>query len=125
MTSLASDTLARLRVCRASGVPVPPDLHDDAIECIARITDATIMREKRDALIRRAALLLPAGPPHKKAAALAGEAKAMARTWHHLRARQPGDALDTPRACLHAAALRAPLPASQRQFYRVLRATAD
>lgn len=120
MSSRASETLARLRVCRAAGLPVPPDLHDAAIECLERISDATILREQRDSLIRRAALLLPPQSKHQVAAALATESRAMYRTWHVLRAREPREPLNTTRDCLHAAALRAKLPQSQRQFYRVL-----
>jgi hypothetical protein len=121
VASLTVDTLARLRVCRDAGRPLPTDLLDDAIACLERGADAAQLRARRDALLRRAALLLPPAPPHRLAAMLAAEAKAMARTWHILRAHEPAPPYCTPRACLHAAALCARLPESQRQFYRVLR----
>lgn len=122
MASQVADTVARLRVCRDAGVPVPPALRDDAIACLEDTIDAALLRTSRDDLIRRAALLLPFGTPHQKATALADEAQAMSRTWHLLRSRPPAVTFTTPRDCLHAAALRAKLPESQRQFYRVLRA---
>lgn len=121
MTSLA-DTLARLRVCRDAGRALPADLIDDAIVHLERIEDAAVMRARRDALIRRAALLLPPGPPYQLATMLAREARALSRTWHVLQTREPKMPYQTVRDCLHAAALRASLPASQRQFYRVLQA---
>ena len=122
MQSGAADTLARLRVCLAAGRPPSPDLLADTIAQLAQFSDAADLRAKRDALIRRAALLLPDAPPHRKAAQLALEAKAMARTWHVLQSREPLPPYETPRECLHAAALRSRLPESQRQFYRVLQA---
>lgn len=121
MGSTTADTLARLRVCKAAGLPVSQDLLNDAVECLERVTDAALFRAKRDELIRRAALLLPVAAPYHQAAALVGEAKAMARTWHLLRTLPPAKILTTPRDCLHAARLLAELPESQRQFYRVLR----
>ena len=119
--SLIADTVARLRVCQAAGLPVTDDLLSDAVECLERVTDAALLRARRDELIRRAALLLPVAGPYQQAATLAGEAKAMARTWHLLRSTPPAVPLSTPRDCLHAARLLADLPESQRQFYRLLR----
>lgn len=120
MGSLIADTVARLRVCQAAGLPVSDELLNDAVECLERVTDAALLRAKRDELIRRAALLLPVATPYQKATALAGEAKAMDRTWHLLRSVPPAQPLSTPRECLHAARLLADLPESQRQFYRLL-----
>ena len=116
----AAGTLARLRVCLAAGRSPSPELLADTIAHLELFSDAAELRAKRDALIRRAALLLPAAPPHRKAYLLAQDAKAMTRTWHLLRSREPAAPYGTPRDCLHAAGLLARLPASQRQFYRVL-----
>lgn len=124
LATLAANTLARLRVCRDAGQAIPSDLVADAITCLEAVADAAVLRVKRDELIRRASLLMPPAPPHRLAEVLAAEAKAMARTWPILRARQPREPYQAPRDCLHAAALLAPLPSSQRQFYRVLRAGA-
>lgn len=120
MTTLLANTLARLRVCRDAGLPVSHELLSDAAECLERVADADARRAQRDAMIRRAALLLPSAPVHTQAGALASEAKVMARTWHVLRSRSP-DSPETVRACLHAAGLHAKLPASKRQFDRILR----
>jgi hypothetical protein len=122
VTSRVAETLARLRVCKAAGVPVPPDLRDEAIDCLERACDASLARQRRDELIRRAALLIPDTSAYRAAEALAAEAKVMARTWHILQARPAAEQLCTPRDCLHAAALLGRLPESARQFYRVLRA---
>ncbi len=121
MESVSAATLARLRVCLAAGRAPSPALVADAIDCLEKISDAGAIRARRDALIRRAALLLPDARPHRKAFMLAQEAKAMARTWHLLQAREPDSAYGTPRDCLHAAALLSRLPESSRQFYRVIR----
>ena len=115
-----TETLTRLRVCLEAGRPPSPDLLSDAIECLSQYSDAADARSRRDALIRRAALLLPPSPAHRKATLLAREAKILARTWNVLRSREPSLPYCTPRDCLHAAGLLARLPASQRQFYRVL-----
>lgn len=124
MGSITADTLARLRVCQAAGLPVPDDLLSDAVECLEKVTDAALLRARRDELIRRAALLLPDATPYQQAAALATEAKAMSRTWHLLCQQSPGQSLSTPRECLHAARLLAVLPTSHRQFYRLLQMSA-
>lgn len=116
----AADTLARLRVCRDAARQVPPDLLHDAIVTMERFVHTGMMRQRRDALIRRAALLLPEGRPYTRAGLLLHEARTMNRTWHLLRDRLPDPEPASPRACLHAAQLLAPLPQSQRHFYRVI-----
>lgn len=123
MTSHLATTLARLRVCRAAGVAISPELRDEVIECLERLADASLARARRDELIRRAALLIPDASAYSRASRLAAEAKVMARTWHILQSRPAAEQLDTPRDCLHAAALLSRLPESARQFYRVLQAT--
>lgn len=122
MGASAVDTLARLRVCRDAACQVPPDLVIDAIAVIERSLHTETLRARRDELIRRAALLLPdtEARPYTRAGMLLQEARAMNRTWHILRAQPPQLDQCTPRACLHAARLCAPLPESQRHFYRVL-----
>lgn len=116
----AVDTLARLRVCRDAGRSAPPDLIADAVDAIEGFLRTDTLRDRRDALIRRAALLLPDGRPYTRAGLLLQESRAMNRTWHILRQSPPEPVLATPRDCLHAARLIAPLPESQRHFYRVL-----
>lgn len=125
MGSLIADTVARLRVCREAALPVPLDLLDDAMECLERVTDAALLRARRDEFIRRAALLVTEKSVFRKAAVLADEAKAMSRTWHLTKSHLPDGVPSTVRACLHAAAHQAELPFSQRQFYRVLCASDD
>ncbi|TXH66599.1 MAG: hypothetical protein E6Q88_11685 [Lysobacteraceae bacterium] len=122
MASRAAETLARLRVCRDAGLPVLPELAADAIEVIEQFLYAAELRDRRDAMIRRAALLLPDpdAKPYTRAGLLLQEARAMNRTWNILRSKPPENELSTPRACLHAARLYAELPGSQRHFYRVL-----
>ncbi|GGA70671.1 hypothetical protein GCM10011521_05950 [Arenimonas soli] len=125
MPARAEDTLARLRVCRDANRGVPADLVSDTIEIIEALVESESLRARRDALIRRAALLLPADRPYAQAARLLEEQRTMNRTWHLLRGTQPSPTPDTPRACLHAAALYAPLPRSQRHFYRILAKSPD
>lgn len=120
-----SDTIARLRVSVAAGLPPPPDLVADVLEFLERDEGAASRRAKRDALIRRGGMLLPPDRAYAKAAQLAGEAKAMQRTWHLLREREAEVSPGTVRGCLHAAALHEDLPRSHRQFYRVLKRRAD
>lgn len=122
MASSAADTLARLRVCRDAGRAAPPDLVADAIEAIERSLHTEMLRGRRDELIRRAALLLPDADarPYTRAGLLLQEARTMNRTWNVLRTLPPESEPGTPRACLHAARIYAPLPESQRHFYRVL-----
>ncbi len=116
----AADTLARLRVCRDAGRHVPPDLLQDAIVVMERFVHTGMLRQQRDALIRRASMLLPGGRPYTRAGQLLQEARTMNRTWHILKERMPDREPASPRACLHAAQLLAPLPESQRHFYRVI-----
>ena len=116
----AADTLARLRVCRDAGRHVPPDLLCDAIVVMERFVHTGMLRQQRDALIRRASLLLPEGRPYTRAGQLLQEARTMNRTWHILKERMPDPEPASPRACLHAAQLLEPLPESQRHFYRVI-----
>jgi hypothetical protein len=124
VTSHVATTLARLRVCKAAGVAISPELRDEVIVCLERVADASLARRRRDELIRRAALMIPGDSPYFRASRLAEEAKVMARTWHILQGRQASEQLHTPRDCLHAAALLCKLPKSARQFYRVLQAAA-
>lgn len=121
MPSNRSETIARLRVSVAAGLPPPPDLVADVLEFLERDEGAASRRAKRDALIRRGGMLLPPDRAYAKAARLASEAKALQRTWHILREREADTAPATVRACLHAAALHERLPQSHRQFYRVLK----
>ncbi|MFC3715593.1 hypothetical protein ACFONC_05460 [Luteimonas soli] len=125
MGTIVGDTLARLRVCRDSGLATPPELRDAAIECLERYADAEQVRAQRDTLIRRAALLLPPAAPYRTAGVLACEARAMNRRWHELRTKLPQQPFGSPRDYLHAARLLSELPTSQRQFYRVLLAAND
>lgn len=120
-----SETIARLRVSVAAGMPPPPELVADVLEFLERDEGAANLRAKRDSLIRRAAMLLPPDREYAKAACLASEAKAMQRTWHLLREREAEASPATVRGCLHAAALHEDLPQSHRQFYRVLKRRAD
>ena len=125
MATLAEKTLSRLRTCRYAGLQVAPDLLDDVIFVFESVTRAQRLREERDAMIRRAALLYPDARPWELAALLSDEAKRL----HRVRApRQQPASHDVPpasvRACLQAAQFFHPLPASHRQFYRVLTGTA-
>lgn len=122
MPSIAAETLARLRVCRDSGRQVPPDLVESAIGVIEGMVRADVLRERRDEMLRRAALLLPEQRPYAQAGQLFKEARAMDRVWHVLRTSPADDRPATIRACLRAARNFAPLPASQRHFYRILTA---
>lgn len=122
MTSLASDTLARVRVCRTAGLPFSSELQEHIEQCLEQMVSPASLRGRRDVLIRRAALTLPAASLSQRANMLVDEAKQLGRVWHLLRNQPPEHEPATPRACLHAAALLAELPASARQFYRVLSA---
>lgn len=121
MLGSRADTIARLRVCKAAGVPVCPELIAAALDHLERDEGMAKLRARRDALIRRAALFLPSESSYKQAERLAGEAKAM----NHNRLLRRTRSLDpdpvTLQGCLHAAAMIDHLPTSQRQFYRVLR----
>lgn len=117
---LAIDTAARLRVCRDAGVSASPELLADALRCLETIVDDTSRRKRRNVLIRQAALLLPQTSAHARAGRLASEAKVLARMWHLPSWRQSPEQPATPREYLIAAAAVAELPASQRQFHRVL-----
>jgi hypothetical protein len=119
MLGSRADTIARLRVCKAAGVPVCPELIAAALDHLERDEGMAKLRARRDALIRRAALFLPSESPYKQAARLAGEAKAMNRLLRTKRSLDPDPA--TIQGCLHAAAMIDHLPTSHRQFYRVLR----
>jgi hypothetical protein len=117
---LVTDTAARLRVCRDAGITAPPELLDDALQCLESIVDGATRRRWRDEMIRKAALLLPQPSSYARAGRLAQEAKALSRTWHLPSRREASDAPETAREWLVAAAAVADLPVSQRQFYRVL-----
>lgn len=121
----AADALARLRVCRAAGLTIPLDLQEELLACLESQVSAGRLRQNRDALIRRAAMLLAPASDYQHAERLADEARQMMRTWSLLKTRPAEAEPTTPRACLHAASLQAPLPKSVRQYYRVLQALRD
>jgi hypothetical protein len=123
MASLNADTLARLRRCRDTSMPVSYELLEAAIECIKCVIDADVIRSERNELIRRAAQMLPPATTWRLAGRLVMEHKAMMRTWSVLEQRAPLEPYNTPRDCLHAARLFTELPASQRTFDRVLKAS--
>jgi hypothetical protein len=122
MVNRIDEALSRLRVCRAAGVAPSAELQDEILECLEATVGGAALRRRRDALIRRAALLLPTGSEFERAGVLSREAKTLGR----MRSRSCTTATigepATPRECLYAASLLARLPGSQRQFYRVLTA---
>ena len=121
MAASTTETLARLRVCRAAGVAVPGDLQDDVIECLSKLVGHSQLKARRDALIRRAAMALPPAGAYRKAEALAVEARAVARGRLSLLSDFGLDQPTTPRQCLFAASQILELPSSVRQYYRVIR----
>ena len=119
MGESAATTLARLRVCRDAGVPVPPDLLDAAIMLAERLLSARERKQLRDRELRLAALILPANDAlWTKAGQLLKEARAMAR-------RRPASIADPVRLHLHRADELGGLPSSQKQFLRILAANDD
>lgn len=118
--SRIDNALARLRVFQDSGLPLPADLQDEIVACLEELAGSRTRRQRRDALIRRAAILLPPTGDWQRAGDLLAEAQQLARVWHLMRNRAPETEPATPRACLHAAGLVAALPKSQRQFHRIL-----
>lgn len=122
MVNRIDEALSRLRVCRAAGVAPSAELQDEILECLEATVGGAALRRRRDAFIRRAALLLPTGSEFERAGVLSREAKTLCR----MRTRGSTTATvgepATPRECLYAASLLARLPGSQRQFYRVLTA---
>lgn len=121
MGERAATALARLRVCRAAGLPIPADLHDEVIECLAGIAGHAQLKAKRDALIRRAAMALPPAGSYRHAEILAAEAKAMTRVPRPVSGVILPMEPVTPRECLFVASLALELPSSVRQYYRVLK----
>lgn len=122
MTSQRSELVARLRVCRDAGRAPSSELVGDVINFLEKQNDSALNRKKRDELIRRAALLFPLVSEYKRAENLTKEAKAMMRTWLILKIKPAPKEFASVRDCLHAAALHAELPNSQRHFYRILSA---
>lgn len=120
MTPFAALCLRRLRDCRQTGRPVPPQVIDDTIEALSRVVNSAWIRQKRDELICQAGTLLPDASIASKAKALAREAAAMQRAWTALQGKQPAVPALTPRDALHAARLIADLPESARQYMRIL-----
>lgn len=119
MRSRATETLARLRVCREARLQIPADLVDDAIDLIEQSCKVSALKVERDRLIRLAALLLPAGTgTWNQAKQLLKESNAMNR--RRQTATQSVDDLTTVQGCLKAAAKNRALPETDRQFYRIL-----
>lgn len=122
MVSRIDEALSRLRVCRAAGVAPSAELQDEILECLEATVGGAALRRRRDALIRRAALLLPTGSEFERAGVLSREAKNLSRMRTRSSTTSTVGEPATPRECLYAASLLARLPGSQRQFYRVLTA---
>lgn len=119
MRPRASDTLARLRVCREARIQIPDDLVNDAIEIIEQSCKASALKSERDRLIRLAAVLLPSGSSAwNQARQLLKEAGAMNR--RRPIAAQGGEDLTTVQGCLRAASKIRALPETDRQFYRII-----
>lgn len=111
MTEVA-DQLARLRVHVEGRLPLPPDLGGWVLDQLAAGLRAEQALAARDKLIRLAALQLP-GVPHRKAAALAAEARRLDRL-----ALPPSPG--TVAALLSDARRFRPLPRTARHYCRLL-----
>ena len=111
-----ADTLARMRTCRAAGLPVPPDLADAVITLLEGLLSARERKRLRDRELRLAAMLLPANDsPWAKAGHLLKETRALAR----MRRPTAGHPIRTH---LQEAAKLGELPTCQKQFVRILAA---
>lgn len=106
------DQLARLRAHVEGRLALPPDLGGWVLDQLAAGLRAEQALAARDALIRLAARQLP-GVPHRKAAALAAEARRLDRM---ARPPEPG----TVAALLVDARRYRPLPSTPRHYCRLL-----
>jgi len=113
-------TIAGMRACRATSMPVSPALRDAALEILISIASHQWRWSERNRLIRAAARLLPEDNAEKHARALLRESKAMLRTWHITERQLPHDREPTVRGLLCEARLLGELPESHRQFRRIL-----
>lgn len=120
MTSLLSGTLNGLRACKAAGESVGPELLDAAIECLVRCSNAEVLRQQRDQLIRAASQQLPEASAWAKAGRLALAAKRLPRIRISTTTSGQDDSGCSVLGLLKQAADAADLPESQRQYYRVL-----
>lgn len=118
--SLLSETVARLRVCRAAGIHASPELVALALVCLENVADAEVLRAKRDELLRLAGRMVDGPSNWARAATLEVELKRLRRS-RGLLSQQPGPPF-TPRACLHRAMLLSDVPGSRRQLYRIIAA---
>ena len=119
MLSLAAACRMRLRDCLSRGRPVPQQLLEDCIEALGRVESRELVRERRDALIHLAADLLPPASPTSKARSLAALNAALSRAPVPSNWVAP-ESPTTPRDALRTAMLIADLPASARQYLRIL-----
>ena len=126
MSSALAATIAGLRACRVTSMPVSPALRDAALEILISIVSRQWRRSERNRLIRAAARLLPEGNLEARTKALLRESRAMLRMWRILEHQPPHTSEPTVRALLHEARLIEELPDSLRQFRRILEeATSD
>lgn len=114
--------LARLRVCQSLGKPAPPELVAQLIQALSTEVRARGLLASRNALIRRAGLLLPGSNPSTQAATLLAEARRMRPT---ALVTVEGDSPATVRECLAVAATYGKLPTSHRHYLRILLEVAD
>lgn len=114
--------LARLRTCQSLGRPVSPELLAQLIDGLSGEVRARGLLASRNALIRRAGLLLPDGNPSAKAAALMAEA---GRLRPVALVTVQGESPATVRECLAVAATYGKLPTSHRHYLRILLQPAD
>lgn len=103
--------LQRLRAHLEGRQPLPSDLGDWLLEQLAQQAGADVLRDQRDAHLRRAGDLV-GGSIRRRASVILVEAKALERQWS-LHARRAPE-LGTPRGEVHAARLILPLPAERR-----------
>lgn len=126
--SKLSRTLARLRVCRDARQLVADDLLADAVECLEAVASADELRQRRDLLIRRAALLTQAASVGRRAEMLAKEVSALPRRRGAAACAVVADVgaePETVSACLAMASAFYTLPSSSRQILRVLQESAN
>lgn len=120
VTPHALEAIARLRVCYEAGVSPSPDVIEPILAHFAAADRAAQCRIERDAGIRAAAALLD-GATWGRAQTLRKEGALLNLQWQDVQHQPP--LRGTVRGELHRARLFAPLPASDRQYLRILQAT--